>query len=527
MKMKQGSRFGLAAASGLLLSLAFPSWLFPSFSPWTGWLAWFALVPALAAFEGAGSGRAFLAGWLGGFVYNASTLYWIAGIAEMGWTRYPGWLAVSAALGLYWGAWGLVTSRAGPGRAILAAPVASMARLSPKPETALAPVASMARQTPALLAPAAFVLLEMLRGFLFTGFPWTPLGASQWPVAPVFTSARYVGVTGISLTVASVNAALYAAVRGTKAGKSALTAGVMVALLVLLSVSGLREIAAEAVQGRDVRVAALQGSFTEEEKWKLPLSDILSRFSELAAGASADRPEIMVWPETATARLLDREPKMVDRIARLAGTTGAAQVVGSLCERGLWGGGINNGAFLIDRGGVKAGYAKMHLVPFGEYIPRWFKTMVPFSHKLTQGLADLSPGRAPDLLPLPGGGRAGVAVCYEAIFPSHGRNLARSGADLFINITNDTWYGLSAATYQHALGPIARSVECGRWTVRCANTGATMVIAPDGGFGTPPALFTPAVVVGSMRTSTACTPYARWGDLPVIAWLLVAVVLSL
>jgi apolipoprotein N-acyltransferase len=505
--MNNATRFGLAAASGLLLSLAFPSWLFPSFFPWTGWLAWFALVPALAAFEGAGPGRAFLAGWMGGFVYNASSLYWIAGIAEMGPVRHAGWLAVSAALGLYWGVWGLIVARAGSRKALLA------------------PVASMARQTPALLAPAAFVLLEMIRGLLFTGFPWTPLGASQWPVTLVFTSARYVGVTGISLVVATVNAALYAAWRKSDRGKALIVAGIQVAALILLSGLGRRELAEEAVAGREVRVAALQGSFTEDEKWNLPLTDILSRFEALARAAAADRPEIMVWPETATASLLDREPAMVRRIAGLAAATGAAQLVGSLRDVGLET--LNNGAFLIDRDGLKAGYAKMHLVPFGEYVPLWFKTVVPFARKLTQGLKDLTPGRAPDLIPLPGGGRAGVAVCYEAIFPAHGRNLARTGADVFINITNDTWYGLSAATYQHALGPIARSVECGRWTVRCANTGATLVIGPDGRFGPPLALFKQGVAGGRMRTSAVRTPYVRWGDLPVIVWLILAAIFSL
>ncbi len=484
----------LAAASGLLVSLAFPSWLTPSFRPWTGWLAWFALVPLLTALQGSRPVAAAGLGWIGGFTFFASTLYWIPEVRELGVLRHAAWLAVASGLAAYWGVWGCVVACAAPSRIIW-------------------------------IAPAAWAATEMARGILFTGFPWTPLGASQWACPPVFLSARWIGITGISLAIVTVNVALWALwrLKDRVLPATRLAAGWVVALL-LFSFTTYRQTQAEIKESRPVTVAALQGSFTEQEKWDLPVDTLLSRFENLAFQASNLAPAVIVWPETATASVIGEEPGMVERLVRLAADTKTAHVVGALLNDVT--GRLSNGAFLISGSGIEAVYVKMHLVPFGEYLPRWIKVVAPFAKKLTEGLVDLSPGSEPVLLNLSSGGRAGVAICYEAIFPAHARRLVAEGAEMFVNITNDAWYGRTAATYQHALGPIARSVECGRYTIRCANTGVSLIVDPRGRFTQTLPLFQPGVVTGEAAPLGGRTIYATWGDTAVAGYILFAAWLS-
>ena len=501
MSMTRPVRAGLAASSGLLLSLSFPSWASPAFAPWTGWLAWAALVPFLFAVAGAGPRFAAVAGWVGGTVFFASTLYWFAGIAELGPFAPVAWLLVAAAFGIYWAALGAGLEKAGAARA------------------------------PVFL-PAAWTALELMREVLFTGFPWANLGLSQWAWPGVFLAASWVGAAGISLAVVAANVALWAVVAAAlRAGPAPRrrdavpAAAVLLAALFLMSAAADRRLARDEEGRSRVRVAALQGSFTEREKWRLPLDRLVDRFARLAGEAAAERPQLMVWPETATASVMEDERRLLPRLVRIARKTGTPQIVGALM-RGPEGR-LRNGAFLVTADGIRARYAKTHLVPFGEYVPAWFRPFRRLTEGLLEGLADLDPGERIAPLTTPSGLRMGIAVCYEAIFPEHARALVRTGAEIFVNITNDAWYGLSAATYQHALGPIARSVECGRYTVRCANTGVSVVIDPRGKLGGSLPLFEPGVVTGEALSLRGVTVFAAGGRAALAAWTALAVLLGL
>jgi len=164
----------------------------------------------------------------------------------------------------------------------------------------------------------------------------------------------------------------------------------------------------------------------------------------------------------------------------------------------------------------------MHLVPFGEYVPRWVKVLLPFTRKLAEGMEDYSPGRHASLIPAGDGVKAGAAICYEAIFPEHARMLAKAGADVFVNLTNDAWYKRTAASYQHALGPVSRAVECGRWMVRSANTGVSIVVSPSGRIVSRLGLFSKGVIVEDVLPLKSVTFYAVFGDAIVIIYALVA-----
>ena len=499
-------RAGLAVLSGLLVSLAFPSWISPGFRPWTGGVAWFALVPLLAAIEGASARRAALVGWLAGFSSFLSVLYWILEIEQVRPWTIPAWMSVSLALGAYWGLWAAVVSRGGV-RAL------------------------------ALVAPAAWAAIEILRGRLFTGFPWAILGASQWAFPQVFLSARFVGVAGVSMAVVAVNVAVWALLRRRREAVVPLAAALVFAggAAVLADRAG-RQVDADLECSREgVRMVLLQGAFTEEEKFTLPVAFMMRRYERMslvAAGSKAAGPPaspaagrtvVMVWPETATATDLASDPAVADRITALARKTRGVHLVGALWHDPQLR--LYNGAFVITRDGPVGAYYKSHLVPFGEYIPGWFRVLFPFARKATEGVVDFTPGPGPVPVDLPDGTRVGMAVCYEAVFPEHARALALSGAQVLVNITNDSWYGRSAASFQHALGPLARAVENGRFLARCANTGVSFIADPRGRPGEVLGLFEMGTLHGEMAPVSTRTFYTEHGDAPVIGALLAALAL--
>jgi len=503
-------RAGLAVLSGLLVSLAFPNWISPAFRPWTGWVAWFGLVPLLVAMEGLPPRRAALFGWLAGFASFMSTLYWILNIEPVHPWNLPGLALVALVLGGYWGLWAAMSARAGKAGVT----DALSARADPRAIS--------------LVAPAAWAGLELLRGRFFTGFPWAVLGTSQWDLPPVFLSARFVGAAGVSMVVVGLNVALWALLRRRREAMVPLIVAAVLAgsAAVLSSVAGRQADADIAAARGSVKVVLLQGAFTEEEKMVLPPDVMVRRYEQMAREAArGGKLALMVWPETATATDLVSDAGITDRLVALARGTRAVHLVGALWHDPQLH--IYNGAFIVTGDGQVGAYYKSHLVPFGEYIPGWFRAAVPFAQKVTAGVVDFTPGPGPVPVVLPpgllaGSIKVGVAVCYEAIFPEHARALALSGAEVFVNITNDAWYGRSAASYQHALGPLARAVENGRFLARCANTGVSFVADPKGRPGEVLGLFEMGTLHGTMAPIATRTFYAAHGDMVVIAVLLAA-----
>jgi len=484
---------GLMILSGLLVSLSFPSWAAPGFAPWTGWLAWVALIPALIALGRMTPGRAAFAGWLGGLACWMSILYWVAVVRELDYFRIPAWFLFAAVLAGYWALWGWLVARAGPRRVIW-------------------------------VAPAAWVLCEWLRGWLFTGFPWTPLGASQWAVPHLFLSARFIGVLGVSAAVVAGNAVILAAIRSPESrGGAAMVAASAIAILGVLSAVARVQVALDTRSAPTLRFALLQGGFTEEEKNLLPIDILVARYEALARQAADSHPAVMVWPETAAACAIGA-PGLLSRARKLAVATRSDQLVGALYEGP--GGAVLNGVFRVTPRGIEGAYYKMRLVPFGEYIPGWFRKVSPVARKLIASLIDLSPGFDPAPVDLPGGARAGAEVCYEAVYAAHARRIVRAGAEVIVNVTNDAWYWRTAATWQHALGPLSRAVECGRDLVRCANTGATLAVTPDAKISCSIPLFIPGVQIVDARILRVRTGYVRWGDWPVLALAALALLLS-
>jgi apolipoprotein N-acyltransferase len=170
-----------------------------------------------------------------------------------------------------------------------------------------------------------------------------------------------------------------------------------------------------------------------------------------------------------------------------------------------------NSAYLLRPDGVVAGrYDKVHLVPYGEYVP--LRQLFPFIGKLVAGIGDFRPGKGFDPL-VSDGRRLGVLICYEGIFPEAARDYKRNRADLLVNITNDAWFGRTSAPYQHLSMTVFRAVENRLYLVRAANTGVSAVIDPTGVILSRTGLFERTVLKGEVKFIDEKTFYAAYGDL--------------
>jgi apolipoprotein N-acyltransferase len=428
--------------------------------------------------------QAFVLAYCCGILWYAGTCYWIYNTM-----RQYGGVGAAAALGLlflfclylalYHGFFGLLISllanRAG--------------RFSGQREAANGALVNPGARRVLLLAPFLWVAVELARTRI-TGFPWDLLGIAQVDNIPLARIATVTGVYGLSFEIMVVNTALAAAfvTRGEKSqrGKwSPLLLATMGAMVVLQAgrwVSPPPVPADRVARLVQANVPILQGSDWTKEYFDGTLRDLSVASLERPAGASSSRPDLIVWPES-PAPFYASDPAFRDGVSNIAREAQTSALVGSLGVRNAsetpeHATELYNSASLVSAGGDWVGrYDKVHLVPFGEYVP--FKRVFSFAGGLTKEVGDFSSGtsRAPLTA---GNSRLGVFICYESIFPDEVRQLAANGADVFVNISNDGWYGDSGAYAQHLKQARMRAVENDRWLLRDTNTGVTASIDPYG-----------------------------------------------
>jgi apolipoprotein N-acyltransferase len=238
----------------------------------------------------------------------------------------------------------------------------------------------------------------------------------------------------------------------------------------------------------------------------------LATYERLTREAAAGGARLVVWPESAVPFYLQDDRLRAERVQSLARDLKAAMVVGSPAyEAGPGGVRYFNSAYLIDeQGGVGGRSDKVHLVPFGEYVPlAW---LFPFVNKLVAGIGDFSPGSG--TIPLASSqAPLGVLVCFEGIFPEIARGYVSRGARLLVNITNDAWFGRSSAPHQHLAMTVFRAVENRVPLVRSANTGISAIIDSRGHIRGMTSLFTAVQLGGDVRLSDEESLYTRYGDL--------------
>jgi apolipoprotein N-acyltransferase len=371
-------------------------------------------------------------------------------------------------------------------------------------------------------APAAWVATEYLRGLLFGGFPWVPLGNSQVTVLAVAQTASVLGVYGLSALVAFVNASIAFALLST--GRSRLIAVIStVVLLVGLAAWGSARVASGSLtrEGTAIRIGLIQGNVAQADKMApTPQSDrrIFTTYLAMTRDAVRRGAEFIMWPESSTPFTFGHDPAGDAALRELAREIGVPILFGSdqiVANPELK---MYNAAFLLGADGeTMAVYRKIHLVPFGEFFP--MQEWLTFAAPLVRRFLPFTPGDSVVMLPI-NGHSTSTAICYEVVFPSLMREAVLQGSELLTTVTNDGWYGTSSAPYQHFEMASMRAIEEGRYLARAANTGISGVVDPYGRIVQASAIFEQVGLVVEARLLTGRTIYSQIGD--VIAYVAMA-----
>ena len=371
-------------------------------------------------------------------------------------------------------------------------------------------------------APVVWAAGEYARGHVITGFPWVPLGNSQVDVAPIAQAASLVGVYGLSALVALGSVALGWLVVGPP-GRGRVVPVMAVAALIagLAGWGAVRTSHGDLLRaGTPVRVALIQGNVAQGQKWDPAFEDrIYRRYLTLSREGVAQGATLVVWPESATPFFFEEHPA-AEATRLLARETGARLFIGSdQIERAAQR--LYNSAFLIQPTGSVGGvYRKIHLVPFGEYVP--LESLLSFAGPLVEQVGGFAPGTTLTIFHIREGAFS-TAICYEAVFPELSREAVQRGSQLLTSITNDAWFGHSSAPWQHLAMARMRSVETGRYLARAANTGVSALVDPYGRVVQATPLFEETVSVGEVRFLDGTTLYVRIGDVVPWAGLVVAI----
>lgn len=499
--MPGGMRITLATGGGLLLILAFPSYdLYP--------LAWIALAPVLLAIDGIRPNAAFRLGFLAGFLHFAGTVYWVTNsIHNYGHVPLPASIAVMlllvAYLALYWGGFAFLINRISQGTTPLKAAA----------------------------APFLWTSLELLRSWLFTGFPWDLLGYSQYRCLPVIQIADITGVYGVSFLLVLVNSliSLFLArwfkrekiLSGATGAFAVATLGI-VAATYIYGYQNISRIDAEPAT-KTLHIALAQGNIEQDVKWneryQQQTVDIYRKLTDTAVGrrltetAVRQKADLVIWPETAAPFLFNRDLFYRNQVLAIAKDNNTAILFGSPEVEYQPGGEplLYNSVYLVDPQGREAGkYQKRHLVPFGEYVP--LHSILFFIDKMVSGIGEFGRGKEPTLLKI-NGVPFGTVICYEIIFPGEVRELVQRGARFMTTVTNDAWFGNSSAPYQHFAMAVFRAVENRVPLARSANTGISGFVDAAGRTGPTSAVFTEAVLDSTIKIAENKTFYTSRGDI--------------
>ena len=371
--------------------------------------------------------------------------------------------------------------------------------------------------SPLLVAfPAAWVLMEWSRGWLFTGFPWLELGYTQIDT-PLGGWFALLGVHGVSFAVALTGGAIACLAASPGARRWA-----ALALPAALWGAGgaFGSVAWTAPEGEPVRVALVQGNVAQEDKWLPEMREpTLARY--LALSRRHRDADLIVWPETALPALYQRMGPFVRALDREFAATGTGLLLGV-----PWRDEGQERVFnsLVLQGTEQGVYHKRHLVPFGEYLPLR-PLLLPLTRVLGVPSPDFSPGPR---LPLPrvSGHPVALHICYEIAFAAEVA-AALPEAAFLVTVSNDAWFGTSIGPHQHLEIARARAMETGRYLARATNTGISALVAPSGAVLARAPQFEVHVLEADMVPMTGATPYVAVGNRPVVGAALVLLLTAL
>jgi len=435
----------LSVLTGLLAVAAFPKIsLF--------FLAWIALVPLAIVLSQSNVKQSFWYAFLSGFIFNAAGLYWLIPMLHFNTGSYIQAFAASCALwvymALYWGAWGWFFC-----------------------------VGKRTFSSPWILAvfvSAAWVVLEFVRSYLLTGFPWMLIGYSQYRFLEIIQIAEFTGIYGVSFIIIFCNMLFYfwaADKRGNKYLYAALS------LIIVLSVFGAFRFEKFKFFGNEEFTAAIvQPNVDQYKKWDQAHRDeILLSLEDYAAKISGSKVDLVVWPETVLPDFIPHNKQVLSTAKRIAKTAGGLNIIGAPYndESGRW----FNAVFQFGEKGYTSIHKKNHLVPFGEYVP--FRKFLGRFFSVLNEMGDFETGNGITVF-TDGKIYAGPTICSENFYPDISRQFCLNGARVLTNHTNDAWFFDTAAPYQHFMMNVFRAVENRKSVLVSANSGVSGIIESSG-----------------------------------------------
>ena len=503
MHIKRYQTWILAGISGILLILSFPSFnLFP--------LGWISLIPLLIALQSTSNWKsAFLHGYLTGAIFFLGLVYWITLLypfANIFLTTFA-WVLLAAYLAVYVGIFSALLHGL-PWKAGLSY---------------------------IFIVTAIWTGLEWVRSWFLTGFPWGSMGYTQWNNLPAIQIASITGVHGVSFIVVLLNATIADVLRTYLTWKKSdsrftfhVSRLIPIAIVIACLAYGVHALSKPAdTTSADIKIALVPGNVPQIEKWDLAYwPQIFERYMNLVKAANTEEPDFISLPETAIrgeifvleGNVYIKQLKQILADQQIYLLTGLVDYTAQPK--------IYNSVHLLSPTGEKLGsYSKIHLVPFGEYVP--ITRHLPNFIQLSTGF---EPGKSIDLFPIPHteNRQMGVVICFESVFPDLFRKFVNKGASVMGILTNDAWFDGTAAPEQHlAMAPL-RAVENRVAIFRCANGGISCIIDAFGRTITTPILAsdTESFLIESIPLSNhGGTVYTRYGDWFPIVCFLVSVLL--
>ncbi len=487
-----------------LLAACLQILIFPNFG--FAFLAWILIVPLLAVFDSRGPGSSFLLGGLFGFIMALGITYWLyySVVQYFGVSSHIGltFLVVVHLFytALYTGLFGALVSFTRP---LVRGPAG------------------------VLLVPCFWITCEILRANWLSENAWGLLGYSQYRWLPLIQVADLTGVYGISFVVVMVNVALYRCLKQFVHRKSrpeaaswtlrdwGTTVGVPVLILGAVLLYGFPRL--DRYQGLSrgqpgIRAAVIQGNIKRDYRWKsIYYGKNLTKYLKMSRRPEARDVDLLVWPENAVNFHPDRESLFLGLIRKSIAKpdrpllTGAPHLNMGPGKRKKF----FNASYLITGVGIQGMYKKIHLMLFSERKPWWVKK---YFGAPGEAPASFFPGKEHTVFSLPEFSFS-TPICIEMAYPELIRSFVDNGAELLVNISNDSWFGPGAGTYQHLIFSTIRAVENRRFVLRAANTGISAVISPAGEILDRTALNEDAVLVADVVPLKDRTFYTRWGDL--------------
>lgn len=424
-------------ASALLLGAAFSGY-------GLGGLAWFALVPFLLSLEDKPWRERFRICFFFAFCFFIITVYWLVHVSFFG--------LILACL-------------------VLSLEFSILAVFFPR----------LSWAGTLICGPLLWILLERARGMIFSGFGWSLLGYTQYKNILLVQTAKLFGVWGVSFLIVLVNISLAAFVYN----RCRLPKNKFFIVLPAICLAagfgyGIFSLA-QPVDLPKIKVSLIQPNIPQEKKWDPDYTmTTLEHFNKLTKEANAANPNLIIWPETSVPGYLLDETKLYSAVTALAKSITAHLLVGAPREDYETQDYYNTAFLFGPSGHLENFHDKIHLVPFGEYVPYknifWFLANGP--------IADFSAGSRYTVFEVPVAGektvRFGVLVCFEDIFPALVKRFRSRGADFLVTITNEAWFKKSREPIQHTAISVFRAVENRCWFLRCANTGISCFIDPYG-----------------------------------------------